>query len=47
MEEKDENEINFDLFNSDVFVFKVLVKFSANQVAKRWKWNKFGPIYER
>ena len=25
----------------------VLVKFSANQVGKRWKWNKFGPIYER
>ena len=24
----------------------VLVKFSANQVGKRWKWNKFGPIYE-
>ena len=22
----------------------VLVKFAANQVGKRWKWNKFGPI---
>ena len=27
--------------------FRVLVKFSASQVGKRWKWNKFGPIYER
>ena len=25
----------------------VLLKFSANQVGKRLKWNKFGPIYER
>ena len=32
---------------SDVFVCKVLVKFLASQVGKRWKWNKFGPIYER
>ena len=30
-----------------VFVFMVLVKFSASQVGKRWKLNKFGPIYER
>ena len=29
------------------FVFMVLVKFSANQVGKRWKWDKLGPIYER
>ena len=40
-------EINFDLFMSVVFVFLGLVKFSASQVGKRWKWNKFGPIYER
>ena len=39
-------EINLDLFMSVVFVFLVLVKFSASQVGKRWKWNKFGPIYE-
>ena len=32
---------------SDVFVCKVLVKFSASQVGKKWKWYKFGPIYER
>ena len=32
---------------SDVFVCKVLVKFLASQVGKRWKCNKFGPIYER
>ena len=32
---------------NDGSVLKVLVKFSASQVAKRWKWNKFGPIYKR
>ena len=29
------------------FVFMVLVKFSDRKEEKRWKWNKFGPIYER
>ena len=29
------------------FVFMVFVKLSAGQVGKRWKLNKFGPIYER
>ena len=32
---------------SDVSVFRVLIKFSASQVGKRWKLNEFGPIYER